>query len=154
MVIETINGRALKLTIELVPMPLHYKSIRSAVSGGKWNYIRKKVYKSANWTCQTCGASDKQVHAHEIWKYDDAKHIQKLVGFICLCPDCHLVKHMGFANTQGRHDEAFGHFIKVNKLSIEEAKEIEDETWKLWTERSNNKWFQDISYVKEFTKNM
>ena len=40
---------------------------------------------------------------HEVWDYDDARRVQRLVRLIALCPACHEVKHLGLAAKRGRH---------------------------------------------------
>jgi len=143
---------SLKLSIEIVPEPLHYRSLRSVVSGSDWDVIRKKVYKNAGWKCQSCGASNIKCNAHEVWNYDDVKHIQKLIGFVCLCHDCHMVKHLGFAEVSGKFDDAFNHFRAVNGLPVNDAKKLVDDAWKMWETRNNHDWIQDMGYAKEFMR--
>jgi hypothetical protein len=106
-----------RLTIELVPRLAHYKNVRSNVSEEQWNIIREKTYKKARYCCEVCGGigiGKHRVECHEIWKYNDAERIQKLEGFISLCPSCHEVKHMGYANINGRGGIAKEHLAFVN----------------------------------------
>ena len=54
---------------------------------------------------------------HEIFEFDDQKLIQKLTKLVALCPDCHMVKHIGLAEVNGNLKKATKHFMKVNKTS-------------------------------------
>lgn len=97
------------------------------------------------------------MNLHEIWKYDDKKHIQKLEGFILLCRMCHHVKHIGMAGilaSRGELDfhEVIEHFCKVNKCTEKEFKKHEAEVFKVWGERSQHQWKQDFGKYKEFIK--
>ena len=56
---------------------------------------------------------------NEIWDYNDEKHVQKLVGFIELCNNCHNIKHMGrtlILVSEGTldFDQFDEHFCKIN----------------------------------------
>jgi 5-methylcytosine-specific restriction endonuclease McrA len=86
-----------KLTIELVPQTSWFKSMREIVSRSVWDKIRNQAYASSNQACVICGYTEGRLNCHEIWEYDDQKHIQKLIGFIALCDMCHHVKHIGKA---------------------------------------------------------
>ena len=140
----------MKLTIELVPKGSWFTNLRSALTKGEWDLIRKEQYKKSNYVCDICGGIGDQwpVECHEIWEYDDNRKIQKLVGFTSLCPMCHLVKHIGLAQIRGRYIEAIEHLKKINKMSTTEAEVyVEDQMFK-WQERSLHKWKIDISLVE------
>jgi hypothetical protein len=142
----------LKLTIELVPSSSWFSNVRSAVSSKEWDKIRKQVYAEAWHVCQICGGvgPNHPVEAHEIWKYDDKKLIQKLEGMIALCPKCHMVKHMGFANISGKRTIAENHFIEVNGLKRIKAQELINEAFELWAKRSKKKWTLDLICLEKY----
>ena len=112
-----------KLTIELVPQSSFYSNVRSNVTKSEWDIIRKKCYKESNYKCEICDdvGPKHPVECHEIWEYDDENLIQKLTGFISLCPKCHSVKHIGLAQIQGRYDIAFKKLMEVNNWSSQDA---------------------------------
>lgn len=142
-----------KLTIELVPLTSWYNNVRSKVSQEEWDIIRKKCYKNANYKCEICGGVGNKwpVECHEIWEYDDKKHIQKLVGFVALCPSCHEVKHIGLAEKKGRLQHARNHLIGVNSMLCEnEANIMIHLAFMKYEERSEHKWKVDVSYLDKF----
>lgn len=63
-------------------------------SDPRWKELREKVLAYAGYRCESCGATDKRLHAHhtfylaghELWEYDD-HHL------CCLCEDCHNEWH-------------------------------------------------------------
>jgi len=140
------------LTIELVPQTCWYSNVRSNISKQEWDKLRHYTYKQAGHRCKICGRVGRQhpVECHEIWHYDDSWHIQKLIGLVALCPSCHEVKHVGYANTQGRGDIAIAHLAYVNVWSITEAMEYVEQCFEIWQERSRYEWILDISYLEQF----
>jgi hypothetical protein len=85
------------------------------------------------------------VECHEVWDYDDTRHVQRLVRLIALCPSCHECKHIGFANVRGRGDIAAAHLASVNQWSAAMADDYVGECFELWEHRSQFKWSLDIS---------
>lgn len=142
----------MKLECELVPATCWFSNVRSAVSRAQWDKIRKQVYAQAWDVCQICGGVGPKhpVEAHEIWSYDDHNQIQKLVGMIALCPDCHQVKHFGFAQSQGKGELAMQHLMKVNKLTKKQAIKYLNGVMEQWVERSKKNWKLDISHLSEY----
>lgn len=140
------------LDIELVPESSWLNNVRAIVSRAQWDIIRNKVYDRAWHTCEICGGvgTKHPVECHEIWHYDDLKLIQKLKGMIALCPNCHLVKHMGFARISNKEDIAVAHFMKVNKLKKPDANRYISDAFAKWAARSKKKWILDISHLTEY----
>jgi hypothetical protein len=147
--ITSDSGDELKLTIELVPSSCWSSNVRSNINKTDWDILRKQCYKNAGYKCEICGGrGDKHpVEAHEIWKYDDSKKIQKLERLIALCPSCHLVKHFGFAQTKGKGDYAFKHFCRVNLIDPSDAERYIDAAFEKWNKRSVEEWDLDISWL-------
>ncbi len=144
----------MKLTIELVPKTSWFKNVRSEVSSEEWDIIRRKVYERANYRCEICGGIGNKhpVECHEIWEYNIKTGIQKLIDFIALCPDCHAVKHIGFATQHGRNKDFFlwKHFLKVNNSTLEEADRYLNYIRNEYAARSQINWELDISIIKEY----
>jgi hypothetical protein len=112
--------QALKLNIELVPKTSWYSNLRNKVSKQNWNEVRKETYAAFDYKCGICGSSEGQLECHEIWEYDDTRHVQTLKGFIALCKMCHHVKHIGLAGIKAKRgeldfDAVIEHFIKINE---------------------------------------
>ena len=139
----------MKLTIELVPKTAFFKNVRSEVTKDEWGIIRRKAYKNAGYICEICGGVGKQhpVECHEIWKYKNG--IQKLLGFVALCPDCHQVKHLGLSQMRGLEEECIKHLMKVNNITKKEAKLYIAECWDIWSGRNEQDWKLDISLLEQ-----
>jgi hypothetical protein len=142
----------MKLSVELVPATCWFSNVRSACSKAQWDKIRKRVYLEAKHVCEVCGGVGPKhpVEAHEIWSYDDLNQIQKLVGMIALCPDCHQVKHFGLAQVNGKGEIALKHLMKVNEWTVKRAEAYIKTALKRWAERSEKKWKLDISHLSEY----
>lgn len=145
---EKIKKNKLKLTIELVPSTSWYKNFRTVLSPSEWRKIREKTLTKYRNKCGICGATKGRkwrLHCHERWKYDDKRHIQKLIGFIPLCNLCHFTKHMGFAGileTEGwlGKNEVVRHFTKINNCNRKVFEEHVKEAFEKWYERSQYEW--------------
>lgn len=135
------------LTVELVPSSSWFNNVRAVVTKKQWDYIKSQVASKAYSLCEICGGTGPKhpVECHEIWNYDNKNSIQKLEGMIALCPDCHMVKHIGLAQMRGRKVRAMQHFMQVNNLTWSEAEAAVNDAFKVWSERSQKKWKLDIS---------
>lgn len=107
------------LRLDLAPKTCQYSNLISQISGSDWTELRKEVYYHSEYRCEICGGiGDKwPVECHEHWEYDDVKKIQTLKGFYCLCPLCHLAKHLGRAYYMRCQTVVFEHIQKVNQFS-------------------------------------
>lgn len=139
----------MKLTIELVPKSSWQQNVRSALPKSEWDRIRKETYRNAGYRCEICGGVGEShpVECHEIWEYDDERNIQRLSGFIALCPDCHRCKHIGLATIQGFREEARLHLAKVNEVSLDKVDDIILSAFEKWNERSQHEWTVDLSII-------
>ena len=72
-----------KLDFQLVPDGCWYTNLRSALPKETWDRVRKKAYARAGGRCMICGKAGR-LEAHEVWEYDDKKHIQKLADVIAV----------------------------------------------------------------------
>lgn len=142
----------MKLTIELVPKTCFFSNVRSEITSTQWDKIRKDVYKKANYVCEICGGvgPNHPVEVHEIWEYNDSKYIQKLIGLIALCQNCHQVKHIGLAQVQGFGTKARNHLSKINSITKKEADVYIENCFKIWQKRSQKHWQLDITYLENY----
>ena len=136
--------KKLKLTIELVPSSSWNQNLRSLLKPQMWGRLKKEVYKKYDYKCSICRAGGK-LHAHEVWEYDDEKHIQKLIDIIALCSKCHTVKHIGLAGilaSQGKTNfkNLVKHFMKVNNCGRDVFEKHQAEAFKKFEERSHYEW--------------
>ena len=152
-----MKDRTLKLSIELVPSTVWESSVYKLMSREVWDSIRNDFIKENGRKCQVCGKTSGTMNLHEIWNYDDKKHVQKLEGFILLCRMCHHVKHIGLAGilaNQGKlgYDKVIEHFCKVNDCTKKEFEKHKAKAFEIWRERSEYEWNQDFGKYKEFIK--
>lgn len=142
----------LKLTIELVPKSSWMNNLRAVLTSKQWNALRGVVADKAWNVCEICGGTGPEhpVECHEIWQYNEKTSIRKLTGMIALCPDCHMVKHIGLASIKGNFDKALKHLMKVNGLKKKEAEAYVENAFKIWRARSQLKWTLDLSELKKY----
>jgi hypothetical protein len=134
-----------KLTIELVPSTIWFSSVNHILEKnnqlGKWREIKKELFEREGKKCWICNREGGRLEAHEFWEYDDENHIQKLVAIHHLCSTCHKIKHIGFWDST---EDLVNHFCKVNSCSRKEFEKHEEESFKIWRERSLHHWIQDF----------
>ncbi len=111
---------SLKLRVELIPETAWFSSLYRLIPRGVWKSIRAERIKTAGAKCEICGSSVKPLCLHEVWGYDDKKHVQKLLRFQLLCRKCHWIKHIEWAKIKADrgeldYDELIKHFCKVNR---------------------------------------
>jgi len=147
----------MKLTAELVPETAWGKSLYNLLPREIWNELREGFIKENGRKCQICGETSGKIYLHEIWNYDDQKHIQKLEGLILLCEMCNRIKHIGHTGIladEGKldYDEVVNHFCKVNNCSKKEFYEHVDNAFKIWEKRSQHQWKQDFGEYGRYFK--
>jgi len=145
----------LKLTIEFVPASSWGQNLREILGRSRWNKIRNLILKKFKKKCAICRANGR-LQAHEVWSYDDQKHIQKLENIIPLCNKCHSVKHLGFASIQfsqtNKNPEILiRHFMKVNKCSRKAFQNYLKEAFEKFEKRSRFEWSLDLSFLKRLS---
>ena len=113
----------LVLTIDPIPKKNWGKNLAHILPKEQWDVLRRNVYRQYNYRCGICGISA-PLSCHEMWTFDDAKQVQKLVGLIALCENCHNIKHFGRVIGSTEYSpsnvvELINHFMKVNRCSRE-----------------------------------
>lgn len=150
------NGEVLApptlLTVELVPSTCWFSNLRSELSQEEWDRLRLPFFEQAGYRCELCGqrGTEHPVECHEVWEYDDQRHIQRLRGLVALCPSCHEVKHIGYASTVGRAGQARAHLARVNGWSMESVDLYLEAQFEQWSRRSQHEWTLDISWLARF----
>lgn len=139
-----------QLTVELVPSSCWFHNLRSELSRADWDRCKKWAADKFERRCAICGGrgSKHPVECHEIWSYDDSILVQRLDGLIALCPSCHEVKHIGFAEMRGRLELAIAHLCWVNQWQQGEAIVYLEAQFALWRRRSMEDWTLDISWLE------
>lgn len=116
------------LTPALVPHPLWRKSVYNALPRKRWEALRRTVQEAAANACIHCGAKyDSHMVCHEVWAYDDVKHVATLTAFEIVCRDCNSVLHLGKSlliggrkgdkGTADRGEQAVAQLMKVNRIT-------------------------------------
>jgi hypothetical protein len=144
----------MKLEIELVPKTCFGKNLRNLMDKSDWDVLRRDTYYAFGYKCGIC-LEGGQLHCHEIWEYDEDNRIQRLKGFIALCPLCHRVKHYGHTMMlaeKGELDliEVVEHFMKVNECTHEEFLRHRAVASLVWKRRSKFNWALDLGKYKEW----
>jgi hypothetical protein len=141
-----------QLTVELVPKTSWYNNARALVDEVTWDRIRRQVWRQADYRCEVCGGRGPEhpVECHEMWRYDDRTRVQLLVRMIALCPDCHQVKHMGFASVRGKSAQARAHLARVNGWTLAQADACIAEAFRVWAQRSQGPWILDLEGLRPY----
>lgn len=140
-----------RLSIELVPCATWYWNLRSVLSKAQWDALRQATYRASGWRCDICGGRGRRwpVECHEIWEYDEQHRLQILQGLTSLCPACHLVKHFGFACTQGREAEARAWLKHVNGWNDAQVQAHIQEAFALMQRRDTPGWRLDLTWLRQ-----
>lgn len=139
-----MDATDLRLTIELVPATAWGQNLRRALPRAAWERLRARVLAASGHRCAICGAGGR-LHCHEVWNYDDERHIQRLVGCLALCRLCHAVKHLGHSEllaSRGQLDEEWliAHFMRVNACDRATFAAHRAAAYDQWAERSRHDW--------------
>jgi len=140
---------------ELIPATAWFSNLRTVLKKEHWEKIKKTV--KANGICTNCGGRGSSIdpkkkwalEAHEEWDYNDETHTQTLLTVVALCPDCHLVRHMGFANKSGLGNATKAYFGKMRGFDAESAQFHIDHEFEVWKKRSTHEWTHDLRYLEE-----
>lgn len=143
---------------DLTPSTTWFTNVRSAVSPGDWERLRKMVHRRAGHRCEACGATRdpdarRWLEAHERWRYlretRSGRRIQRLTRLVALCAPCHQATHFGHAQIQGRDQEALAQLCHVNGWTAQQAWEHVDAAFELWQRRSQHVWELDLSMLTD-----
>lgn len=142
------------LFVDLVPSSCWFTNVRTCVSPQDWERLRRMITRRAGQACEVCGARkdpavSRWLEAHERWAYDEHTSTQTLRRLICLCSDCHLSTHLGFANVTGRTAQALAHLRKVTGMTEAQLSRHVHHAETAWTNRSRRTWTLDLSMLTE-----
>lgn len=148
--VDRKHGGEPRLTVELIPSTSWFTNARSYLPKEEWDLVRHAVYRRARYRCEVCsGRGDEHpVECHEVWTYDDERHVQRLERLVALCPACHQVKHLGLASVNGRYDEALDYLATVNTWTLEEAERYARSAFAQWEGRSRHEWTVDVGVLE------
>ena len=137
----------LKLRIEPIPASVWGLSLSNRLPEEEWDEIRRKVYRDADYQCQICGATNRTLHCHEVWIFDDRESIQRLAGFECCCELCHDVHHMGRTKevkSSSYIERCIGHWCRVNKKTRADFMIYEKEIFALNRKRADRQYIVKV----------
>lgn len=138
------------LTVELVPASSWGNNLRSRLTRKDWDILRKRQYRKAGYLCEVCGAKGR-LECHEVWEYDDERHVQKLVRLVALCMACHQVKHIGrISAVEGvvGVTRCLRHLMQVNGWDEKDTQIYIVSTFKRHAQRSKVPWTLDLSWLE------
>jgi len=137
----------MRLSPELVPRPLWWRSAYRLLARREWEAIRRDVLDEAGSACVACGEKpEKGLTCHEQWRYDDDDHVATLVGFECVCGRCSLAHHIGLASAIGPEAEsgARERLAVINGISEVEVDRLLKDAFAVWRRRSMADWGQRV----------
>lgn len=142
------------LFVDPVPESCWFTNVRTCVSQQDWERLRRMITRRAGHRCEICGRPEDReqrrwLEAHERWAYDDTFGVQSLRRLICLCSDCHLTTHMGYANVTGRAEQAIAHLRAVTGMTADQADQHVNAAGRLWLARSDRRWALDLSMLTD-----
>jgi hypothetical protein len=142
------------LLVDLVPDPCWFTNVRTCVSVQDWERLRLMITRRAGHRCEACGrgedrASRRWLEAHERWHYDEHTGVQALRRLVCLCSECHLSTHLGYANVTGRAGQALAHLATVTGMTPTEVSAHVQDAGQLWLRRSRRTWELDLSILTD-----
>lgn len=120
------------LFVDMVPRSCWFTNVHTCVSPQDWERLRRMITRRTEEKCEACGAVEdrsvgRSLEAHERWAYDELAGVQALRRLICLCSDCHLSSHLGYANVTGRADHAIAHLRAVTGMTdVEVSRHVRD----------------------------
>ncbi len=142
------------LFVDMVPRSCWFTNVRTCVTQQDWERLRRMITRRAGQQCEACGAGEDRtvqrwLEAHERWAYDDRTGVQTLRRLICLCSDCYLSTHLGYANVTGRTDQALAHLRAVTGMTDTEVSRHVDAAGELWKRRSARVWTLDLTMLTD-----
>ncbi|MCZ1012040.1 DNA primase [Streptomyces lydicus] len=146
------RGFGQSLFVDLVPRSCWFTNVRSCVARKDWDRLRRMIYGRADNRCEVCGATPgasgkPRLEAHERWDFDEATRTQTLKRLICLCSNCHMVTHFGFAQVRGLEGRAFAHLLKVTGMTERQGRQHVQSAFLTWQQRSTHRWELDLSIL-------
>lgn len=157
------NATSPYLLPDMLPTTTHGVNVRSSVSAARWDELRRYTYAAAGFRCEACGCGGEHgaaygcngsdsphVECHELWQFDDASGIQRLLRLVSLCPLCHKAKHIGFANRIGILPRVLTHLRQLNGWDQTTLDTHLEQLSSIWARRSAREWTLDLSWLNSY----
>jgi len=130
-----------------IPKYVQGKKIETAAGKRIWSRIREELLREHNMSCQICGFNtDKpgDLHAHEIWEYDENNFVLILKEIQLICTRCHGCQHPeNAAMLSIKNDEKKGILRVIPKSHVLEMYLMRVNQWNLDTFKQYQKKFSD-----------
>lgn len=139
----------MKLQIELIPLPTMNVNVRSRLTPYRWKKLSQAIQRRDGYACVICGRKKghdiHKLHCHEMWAFNEQHEIQHLTGFQSLCFQCHMIKHIGFADLNGWIEKyhLVEHFCMVNEVEKKQFALHLHDAVQLWLRRNKINWTVD-----------
>lgn len=146
----------LRLHTEMVPEPLWYRNLRSAIGKKRWFRLRDAATTYRGRECEICGRKERgkeRLHGHEVWSYDEKRKTgtATLTDIRLVCQDCSSIHHFGrFRNLLASNvitSEEFQRVMKrmrrINRCTIADWEAHVQEADEVWRRRSELSWEVD-----------
>lgn len=137
------------LSIELVPFKMHGKNVRAVLSKELWKEVCKLTHERNNHMCCECGKTRREVilECHEVWEYkiEDVNPVMRMTNMLSLCHQCHMGKHIKFAERNGELEAVKHHLMKLYNLSALQF------AWKVYKSVANIRTISNINFSLDLT---
>lgn len=158
------NGLPGQILVELIPKTAHFGSLARNLDPRSWQRIKAPYIAATGGRCQVCGfiaqrdpvfdhSHSRSIEAHEIWSYHLAANsnngIQRLDHIMPLCPSCHLMFHLGYADGIGLGEYIVGRLQCFNMWDDATAIPRLSRFFQIWEQRSQKQWIADVSIVDD-----
>lgn len=154
------RGRPLRqneplLAVEMIPQSCRVKSVRQILEAERWHSIAACVKERSGNRCEVCLGRGRRyaVGCHTVFDYDQHAGVQKLTGFVALCPGCAEGRYIHLAEAKGRYEVAYKRLLMVNRWMPEEADRHIARARALYERRCEVAWAQDFGRVEEANAN-
>jgi hypothetical protein len=137
-----------KLAVEMIPSTTFEVNVRAVLPPDVWRKLSRFRSDRVARFCEICAAkAERNLDLHERWAFDEAATVQRLVGLISICSDCHACIHFGRTELRGDPARALAHLCRVNGWDEPIALAHIRDAYRLHAERSKIDWKVDIFYV-------
>ena len=109
-----------RLAIEPLPYSSRRASLANLLPRGRWDRIRRHIYRRARYHCQICGREGR-MFCHETWRFNEQAGRQYLIGFEGLCEACHKTKHYFFTGDSRARAALFQHLLTTNRVTRQQG---------------------------------
>ncbi|QAY80492.1 hypothetical protein [Sphingosinicella sp. BN140058] len=131
--------------VDLIPETSWCASLANMLTSSSWRVLRDVTIARAV-SCQDCGAATR-LECHETWTYDISSGLQRLMGMMALCSDCHETRHLGYATVRNRFDVAFRRLVTINRIGSAEEADYRRAIHDKYELRSQIDWTLDLSVL-------